>query len=201
MIAYMDKMVGRVTSQLEALKLSEKTLVIFTGDNGTHPSLRSTLKGREVNGGKGRPTDAGTHVPLIAQWKGRIPAGKVNQDLIDFTDFLPTLAEITDATVPGGITIDGRSFAPQLRGQEGKPREWIYCHYDPRWSNFKPARYAQNKQYKLYDDGMFFNYRRDPLEQTPLSEPGLTAAQLAAMRKLQHVLDTLRPAGQTGQSR
>ena len=195
MVEYTDKMVGRVTAQLETLKLSEKSLVIFTGDNGTYPSLHSTFKGRVVKGDKGRPTDAGTHVPLIAQWKGRIPAGKVNQDLIDFTDFLPTLAEITGATLPAGVTIDGRSFAPQLAGQKGKPREWIFCHYDPRWANFKFSRYAQDKQYKLYHDGLFFDYRRDPLEQNPLAETGLTAAQLAAKRKLQAVLDGMPGRG------
>jgi arylsulfatase A-like enzyme len=192
----MDKMVGRVTAQLDALKLSEKTLVIFTGDNGTYLSLHSTFKGRVVKGDKGRPTDAGTHVPLVAQWKGHIPAGSVSQDLIDFTDFLPTLAEITGAALPAGGAIDGNSFAPQLRGQKGKPREWIYCYYDPRWANFKFTRYAQDKQYKLYYDGLFFDYRRDPLEKSPLAEQGLTAEQLAARRKLQRVLDTLRPAGQ-----
>jgi arylsulfatase A len=201
MVEYVDKMVGRVMAQLDALKLSEKTLVIFTGDNGTHPTLHSTLKGREIKGDKGRPTDAGTHVPLIAQWKGSIPAGKVNQDLIDFTDFLPTLAEITGAKLPAGATIDGHSFAPQLRGQKGQPREWIFCHYDPRWANFKFSRYAQDKQYKLYQDGVLYDYRQDTLEQNPLAEPGLTAAQLAAKRKLQSVLDTLRPAGEAGQSR
>ena len=81
MVEYVDTLVGRVTAQLDALKLSEKTVVLFTGDNGTFPALRSTINGREVNGDKGRPTDAGTHVPLIAQWKGRIPAGKVNRRL------------------------------------------------------------------------------------------------------------------------
>jgi arylsulfatase A len=131
MVEHMDRMVGRVTAQLEALKLSEKTLVIFTGDNGMHPSLSPTFNGRVAPGDKGRPTEAGTHVPLVAQWKGHIPEGKVNQDLIDFTDFLPTLAEITGAKPPAGVTIDGHRFAPQLRGQNGQPREWIFCHYDP----------------------------------------------------------------------
>ena len=201
MVEYTDKMVGSVTAQLETLKLSEKTLVIFTGDNGSYPSLHSTFKGRVVKGDKGRPTDAGTHVPLIAQWKGHIPAGKVNQDLIDFTDFLPTLAEITGSSLPAGVTIDGRSFAPQLGGQKGKPREWIFCHYDPRWANFKFSRHAQDKQYKLYHDGLFFDYRRDPLEQNPLAETELTAAQLAAKRKLQPVLDGMRLAGEAGQTR
>jgi len=192
MVAYVDKMVGRVTAQLDALKLSEKTLVIFTGDNGTHPTLHSTLKGREVQGDKGRPTDAGTHVPLIAQWKGHIPAGKINQDLIDFTDFLPTLAEIAGTRPPAGVTIDGRSFAAQLRGQKGQPREWIFCHYDPRWANFKPARYAQDKHFKLYSDGALFDYRSDPLEKSSLAQSGLNSAQEKSRQELQKVLDRLK---------
>ena len=192
MVAYVDKMVGRVTTQLDSLKLSEKTLVIFTGDNGTHPALRSTLKGREIKGDKGRPTDAGTHVPLIAQWKGHIAADKVSQDLIDFTDFVPTLSEITGARLPAGITIDGHSFAPQLLGKKAKPREWIFCHYDPRWANFKPARYAQDKEFKLYSDGGFFDYRQDPLEKSPLAATGLTPVQERSRQKLQKALDTLK---------
>ena len=192
MVEYADKLVGRVTAQLEELKLSANTLVLFTTDNGTYPALRSTLNGREIRGDKGRPTDAGTHVPLIAQWKGRIPAGKVNQDLIDFTDVLPTLAEITGARLPAGIAVDGRSFAPQLRGQAGKPRESIFCHYDPRWANFTFARYAQDKQYKLYHDGGFYDYRHDPLEKSPLPRPTLTPAQEQSRQKLQHALDSMK---------
>lgn len=192
MVEYMDKLVGRVTAQLDALKLSEKTLVIFTGDNGTHPSLHSTFQGRVVKGDKGRPTDAGTHVPLIAQWKGHVPAGKINRDLIDFTDFLPTLAEITGAKLPAGVTIDGHSFAAQLRRQKGQPREWIFCHYDPRWANFKFTRYAQDKQYKLYSDGAFFDYRQDALEKSPLAQTSLTPAQEKSRQKLQKVLDILK---------
>ena len=192
MVEYTDKIVGRVTSQLDALKLSEKTLVIFTSDNGTYPGLRSTINGREISGDKGAPTDAGTHVPLIVQWKGRISPGTVNRDLVDFTDFMPTLADISGATLPAGVTIDGRSFAPQLRGQTGKPREWIFCHYDPRWSNFKSARYAQDKRYKLYDTGAFYDFREDPLEKSPLAQTSLTPAQERSRRKLQQPLDTLK---------
>ena len=192
MVEYVDKLVGRVTAQLDGLKLSEKTVVIFTGDNGTFPALRSTINGREMYGDKGRPTDAGTHVPLIAQWKSHIPAGKVNQDLIDFTDVLPTLSDITGVRVPAGVTVDGRSFAPQLRGQKGTPREWIFCHYDPRWANFKPARYAQDKQYKLYDDGVLYDYRQDPLEKSPLAQTSLTPAQEKSRQTLQSALDSLK---------
>ena len=192
MIEYTDKLVGRVTAQLEALKLSEKTLIVFTSDNGNYPALRSTINGRDITGDKGRPTDAGTHVPLVAQWKGHIPPGKVNQDLVDFTDFLPTLADIAGARLPEGVTIDGRSFAPQLLGQKGQPREWIFCHYDPRWLNFEFARYAQDKQHKLFHTGALYDYRQDPLEQSPLAQTSLTRAQQQSRQKLQRALDTLK---------
>jgi arylsulfatase A len=187
-----DTLVGRVTAQLDALKLSEKTLVVFTGDNGTFPALRSRINGRDMNGDKGRPTDAGTHVPLMAQWKSRVPAGKSNEDLIDFTDFLPTLADIAGAPLPAGVTVDGRSFAPELLGQKGKPREWIFCHYDPRWGNFQFSRHAQDRQYKLYQDGVLYDYRQDPLEKSPLALTSLTPAQEQSRRKLQQALDTLK---------
>ena len=192
MVEYADKLVGRVTAQLEALKLSEKTLVVFTSDNGNYHALRSTINGRDITGDKGRPTNAGTHVPLIAQWKGHIPPGKVNQDLVDLTDFLPTLADLTGARLPDGVTIDGRSFAPQLLGQKGTPREWIFCHYDPRWLNFEFARYAQDKQYKLYHTGALYDYRGDPLEKSPLPQTTLTPAQEQSRQKLQRALDTLK---------
>ena len=86
----------------------------------------------------------------------------------------------------------GRSFAPQLRGQKGTPREWIFCHYDPRWANFKPARYAQDKQYKLYDDGVLYDYRQDPLEKSPLAQTSLTPAQEKSRQTLQSALDSLK---------
>jgi len=192
MVAYVDKMVGRVNDQLNRLGLSEKTIVIFAGDNGTNRSLISNLKGQLVRGDKGHPTDAGTHVPLVIKWKGVTPAGTTRDDLIDFTDFLPTLSDITNATLPSGVVIDGKSFAPQLRGQKGSPREWVFCHYDPKWADFKFSRHAQDKRYKLYHDGSFFDYRHDPLEKSLIAKQAMTSEQLKARDKLQHVLDSLK---------
>lgn len=192
MVAYVDKMVGRVNDQLNRLGLSEKTMVIFTGDNGTNRELISNLKGQVVRGDKGHPTDAGTHVPLVIKWKDVIPAGTTRDDLIDFTDFLPTLSAITNAMLPSGVVIDGKSFAPQLRGQKGSPREWVFCHYDPKWADFKFSRHAQDKRYKLYHDGSFFDYRHDPLEKSLIAKRSITSEQLKARDKLQHVLDSLK---------
>ena len=119
-------LVGLVGSGIP-LGLAEKTLILFTCDNGTAAGIESRIGDRFVTGGKGRMTDAGTHVPLIARWPGVIAPGSVSRDLIDFSDFLPTLLDAAGAPAPEGL--DGRSFLPQLRGEKGTPREWVYSWY------------------------------------------------------------------------
>ena len=73
MVAYMDELVGRLVSRLADLGLREKTLVLFTGDNGTDRSVRSRMGERTIRGGKGKTIRAGTPVPLIRNPPG--PAG------------------------------------------------------------------------------------------------------------------------------
>ncbi len=93
MVAYMDKCVGRLVDALQASGQRDNTLVIFTGDNGTNAVLASELKGKTVKGGKGYTHDYGTHVPLVVNLPGRVPPGQVNDDLIAFSDFFPTIVE------------------------------------------------------------------------------------------------------------
>jgi arylsulfatase A-like enzyme len=133
MVAYADKIVGRIVKALDELGLREETLLLFTGDNGSPRGINSTMGQKVIKGGKGYTTDAGTHVPLIANWKGTIPVGQTCEDLVDFTDFLPTLLQISGAEFPLDTVLDGRSFVPQLLGKIGNPRDWIFCHYDPKW--------------------------------------------------------------------
>jgi arylsulfatase A len=127
-IAYMDKLVGKLVDELERLKLRDKTLLLFVGDNGTAntESVASTVRGRTISGHKGEFLEGGSLVPMIANWPGVVPAGKTSRSLLDFSDFLPTLADFAGAPLPAGVTIDGHSFAPELRGQPGKSREWIF---------------------------------------------------------------------------
>lgn len=192
MVAYMDKLVGRITAKLDALGLRENTLLVFLGDNGTDRRITSAMGDRKVKGDKGLTTEGGTHVPLIANWKGTVPAGRVCQDLVDFSDFLPTLAAACSAKLPEEVTIDGRSFLPQLLGKEGQPREWIFCFYDPKQGNWTRKRYAQDKRWKLYDDGNLFDLKADVLEKQPLAAAGDTAEAAAARKKLQAVLDKMK---------
>jgi arylsulfatase A-like enzyme len=192
MVVHMDRLVGKILAKLDALQLRDNTIVLFTGDNGTHRSIVSQLGERTIRGGKGLTTDAGTHVPLIVQGPGVTPAGGVCDDLIDFSDFLPTLAEWSGATVPESLTIDGVSFAPQLRGELGQKRQSAYCYYNPRpgKERFPEIRFTHDAHWKLYGDGRLFDVTRDVLEQEPISD-GETPETMAARKKLQSALDSM----------
>ena len=130
MVKYTDKIVGRILDHLETEGIADNTLVLFTGDNGTDKKLKSKFQGRTVQGGKGRKLDVSTHVPLIAYWKGTVRPGRVCTDLIDFSDVMPTLVEMSEAAVPRGLHFDGVSFLPQLRGEQGNPKPYIFCYYE-----------------------------------------------------------------------
>jgi len=87
-IAYMDKQVGQLVAELEKLGLREKTLIIFSGDNGT-AKQSGTIGGRQIHGQKGTLMEGGARVPLIANWRGVTRADTVLKDFVDFSDFFP----------------------------------------------------------------------------------------------------------------
>ncbi len=192
MVAHMDKTVGKLTAKLEALGIRENTLILFTGDNGTDKPVVTRMGDRRVAGGKGAMTDAGTRVPLICSWPAGIPGGRVCNDLVDFSDFLPTLCEAAGVDVPASLQIDGRSFLPQLRGEKGNPREWIYCWY-ARSGGPTGRAFARTQRYKLYQSGSFFDIRTDVLEKKPLAG-ALDDEAAAAKALLQKALDRYRDA-------
>jgi arylsulfatase A-like enzyme len=187
MVEYLDDTVGRLMQYLDGAGLAENTLVMFFGDNGTPREITSKTRTRTIQGGKGLTTDAGMHVPMIARWRGVSAEGKTCPDLVDSTDFIPTMMEATGAKWFAGRPLDGRSFLPQARGEKGRPREWAFAHYDPHPGckvNFTPTRLAWDHTHKLYLDGRLYNWRNDPEEKTPIEDA-------AARRKLQAGLDEM----------
>ena len=207
MVAYMDKNIGRIVSKLEALGLRDRTLLLFVGDNGTQRSIRSPWRGKMMRGGKSRLTEAGTHVPMIANWPGTIPAGRVVDALVDPTDFLPTIAEATGAALPrpsGDGMIDGASFLPVLKGEKPQVRDWILIEYSNEQRSLfrgQEGRYVRDHRWKLYDRGtsrrgepfynagQLFDMVADPQEQHPIALGSGGDEAQAARRKLQAVLD------------
>lgn len=188
MVTYTDKLIGKLVAKLEELKLRDNTLILILGDNGTGRGTPSTFKGRLVQGGKGTTTMWGTHVPAIGNWPGHVSKGKVCMDLIDATDFLPTLCEATGTPVPSELKIDGRSFLPQLRGEKGTPREWLYSWYNPDGGARAKAEFAHDEKFKLYTDGRFYAVEKDDTERSPLADASLDDNAKVAKAKLQAAL-------------
>jgi arylsulfatase A len=195
MVEYMDKLIGKLVAHLDRHGLRDNTLILFVGDNGTGRGTRSMMGEKAVIGGKGTTTAAGMHVPLIASWPGKLAAGKVHSDLVDSTDFLPTLLDAAGVSLPADLKCDGRSFFPQLCGKKGQPREWIYSWYSPRQNADATVKeFAFNHRYKLYRSGDFFDLERDPDEKSPLKTATLEGEAAVAGKSLQAALDQFKDA-------
>lgn len=182
-IAYLDKQVGQLVAELDKLHLRENTLIVFAGDNGSVPV--GTVNGRAIEGHKNTVLEGGSRVPLIANWPGVTPAGVVRQDLVDFSDLLPTFAALAGAPLPTARKIDGHSLAPQLRGEPGQPREWAYVH-------LRDERYVRSDRWKLTGDGQLFDMKDAPYQQIAVPADSADTEATAARSKLQAALDGLR---------
>lgn len=166
---------------------------IPNGDNGTNRQITSTRHGHAIKGGKGTSTVNGTHVPLIVRAPGIVPPGTVSAGLFDFTDVLPTLADLADASLPDK-PLDGVSQLPVLTGRKATVRDSIFIHYAPRWM-LDPARFVFDANWKLYGDGRFvaidFRQRRR-------NATGCRATEGRGCRALRQLLQD--PGGNEGRS-
>jgi arylsulfatase A-like enzyme/outer membrane protein assembly factor BamB len=162
MIEAVDDGVGRIVEKLEELKLSERTLVLFTSDNGglcvtEGPSTPATINA-PLREGKGFLYEGGIRVPLLLKWPGIIRPGRVSNAPVCSIDFFPTILEacgVTSAARPDGV-----SLLPVFKG-EGLTREALYWHY-PHYSNQggKPGGAVRAGAYKLIE---FFEQGRREL--------------------------------------
>ena len=186
-IAYMDKQVGALVAELEKLGLREKTLIMFSADNGTALSYPATIGGRMINGKKASMLEGGSRVPLIASWPGVTPAGKVSRDIVNFTDMLATFTELAGVKPPADFTYDSRSIAPQLRGEKGTPREWAYVQLGAKW-------FVREQGWKMNEGGELFDMSDAPFVEKPVAASADTDASKAARARLTTVLADLNPA-------
>ncbi len=125
--------------------------------------------------------EGGSRVPLVVNWPGTTPAGKVNHDLVDFSDFFVTFAELAGAPLPEGVKLDGHSFAAQIKGQKGTPRDWVYVELNGK-------SYARNARFKLTNGGGLFDLSEAPYKEIPVPSDTTDPAAIAARKQLQTVL-------------
>jgi arylsulfatase A len=189
-IVYHDKLVGQLIAELKKLKLREKTLIVYVGDNGTAKggAELSTVGGKKIDGSKGSMLEGGSLVPMIVNWPGTTPAETVCADMIDFSDYVPTFAAVAGAKLPENVIIDGQSFLPQIKGQKGTPREWAYVQLARMW-------YVRDMNWKLNEKGELYDMSGAPFEEKLVPADSTDAVALAERAKLQAALDKLNPAG------
>ena len=200
MVDEMDRIVGRITDSVDALGIADETLILFTTDNGTESEtivrhekgelLReknvSSFHGEQILGGKGQLTDWGIRVPTIARWPGIVPAGRSNDELIDFTDFLPTFNELAGLPAPS-FEIDGNSFAALLTGGNHQPREWIFSQRS------KNDYCLRTERWKLCHNGRLYDTREDPSEKNPINPEQDTPESAEARKRLTKlILDLMK---------
>jgi len=168
MVEYMDYLVGRLVKALDKNGIRERTIIIWSTDNGP---------------AKGKTTENGICEPFVVNCPGLVPQGVVTDALVDFTDLLPTFTELAGATVPKGHSIDGKSFAPLLLGKaDDSPREWIMAMGGGGVSATQTAggyrvfnqheyrdRVIRDKRYKLYigrdrNSEKLIDLKKDPEE-------------------------------------
>lgn len=193
MVAYADKAVGQIVSQLEKSGVRDNTLIIFTGDNGTDTPIVTPWNGKKVVGGKGTMSDTGTRVPLIVNWPAGIrKAGRVVDDLVEFTDVFPTICEVTTAKLPKNHPGDGASIVPVLRNQaDARRKDWIYIWY-------RKQVMVRNKQYSFVanQDGSKAALTRydSPFNGTKLKDSALTKTERALKKQFEATIARLAKA-------
>lgn len=211
MITRMDRDVGRIAALVKELGLDERTIFVFTSDNGP---LYERLGGTDaeffnshggLRGRKGSFYEGGFRVPCIVRWKGRVPAGAVSDRVTGFEDWLPTLLELAGAkeAIPAGL--DGISFAPTLLGAKQEPRPFLYrespgyggqqCVRAGDWKAIRTGLHAGPKA-KKFEPGAIelYDLARDPAEEKDVAagHPDVVA-RLQAILTAQHAKSGLFP--------
>ena len=188
-IAYMDKLVGKLVAELDRLKLRENTLIVFMGDNGSTKSaaVDATIGGRRIEGEKGSMKEGGGLVPFFATWPGVMASGKVNANVADASDLLPTFAEIAGAPLPTGRVIDGRSLVSQFKGDTKSPRTWAFCQLSNNY-------YVREAGWKLDQSGTLYDMKDAPFKEVAVAADTKDEAAVAARARLSAALTGLNPA-------
>tara|TARA_B100001741_G_scaffold212662_1_gene176040 strand:+ start:472 stop:1881 length:1410 start_codon:yes stop_codon:yes gene_type:complete len=133
MIDYIDKDVGRILSVLKELNIDDKTIVMFSSDNGPHQEGGHKMEFFNSNsflrGMKRDLYEGGLRVPFLVRWPGHVPAKKVSHHISGFQDIFPTMLEI--AKVRSKYKVDGISITPTLLDKKGqKQHNYLYWEFE-----------------------------------------------------------------------
>lgn len=193
-LADLDESVGTVLDTLKELGLEERTLVLFTSDNGAW--FGGSCGG--LRGMKGTSYEGGYRVPMIARWPGHIPADRVCTELGVMMDLFATVLEATGARMPDDRVIDGRSLLPVLARGAKSDQPYVFGHKGSKLATIRDARWklhvlpAAEMKLKAGPDGQWLDPRAPdgvtiiaPFEQYNIDRPpGLTSGVTPAAMQL-----------------
>ncbi|GEP42756.1 sulfatase family protein [Brevifollis gellanilyticus] len=133
MLAAMDDAVGVVLAKVRELKLEERTLIYFISDNGS-PNDRGEANG-PLHGKKHTCWEGGIRLPWLMQWKGTLPAGKIEDRPVIQLDVLPTCVSAAGGTVDPAWKLDGVNLLPFVKGENSeRPHPTLYWRIDNMWA-------------------------------------------------------------------
>lgn len=154
-----DWNVGRVLQKLDALKLAEKTIVLYFSDNGPNSwRWNGGMRGR-----KGSTDEGGVRSPLLMRWPGHIQPGTKIPHIAAAIDLLPTLAELARVELAGGKKLDGVSVASLLLGKA------VYWVERPIFSHWNGSVSVRTNDYRLDAQGRLYDINKDPGQERDIS--------------------------------
>ena len=209
MLASVDESVGRVVQKLADLGLTERTLIVFTSDNGgaVHFGKPPATSNWPLRLGKGHAYEGGLRVPLIVKFPGVTPAGKVCDAPVISMDFFPTLVELAGGDKAASRSaVDGVSLLPLLRGASQIPHSELFWHYPHYWNggkvtpfsvarigDWKLIRFYETGREELYDLAADQGEQRDCVESHPAERRRLAVRLDAWLQEVGAQLPVPRP--------
>jgi arylsulfatase len=173
MVENIDWNVGRLLAKIDEWNLSENTLVIFLGDNGT---CQRRLFDGGMRGAKGSPFQGGTRVGLLARWKGTLPEGVACPALTAHIDLFPTFCALAGAKPPADKKRDGRNLLPLLQNPQSPWEDrMLFTHVgrwspgtDPDASKYKACA-VRTARFRFDNNTSLFEIASDPMEKTDVA--------------------------------
>jgi arylsulfatase A-like enzyme len=171
MVESVDDAVGRVVKTLAELGLTERTVIIFTSDNG---GLLGPTNNAPLRSGKGYAYEGGIRVPWIVKWPGVVKPGGTSDTPITSVDIFPTIVKAAGQPAPADREIDGLDLRPVLSGQGKLNRDalyWHFPHYRHAPGPYSIVRQGDWKLIKWYEGPRsLFNLKDDIGEKNDLAE-------------------------------
>lgn len=179
MVESVDDAMGQILSTLEELDLDDRTLIIFTSDNGGLDRNSNPTDNAPLRSGKGYAYEGGIRVPFLVRWPGVIPAGKVSDTPVCSIDLFPTILEAAGVPLPSDRPIDGLSLMNHLKsgGETALDRDslyWHFPHYRHAPGPYSIVRKGDEKLIKFWEGPMeLYDLNQDLGESENLAESKL----------------------------